>query len=137
MKRLLAVLLCLGFVGCANSHIVGLKSDAMKGGPAFACDNRKLMYVTFANPTTSFWNFDINNSVIKHEKSGAVNLIWEQNQYQKEHDALGYVIHRADGKLFEPGHYTFKMLITKEGANHIFEGEFYLRYGRAIPIVIN
>ena len=132
----LVAILCLSS-GCANSVIYDLKSEIMKGGPAIVCDNRKLMYVTFANPTTTAWVLDINNSVIKHGKSGIVKLIWEQNQYQKESGALGFKVYRADGKLFEPGHYTFKMPLNKEGVGYVYEGEFNLRYGRAIPIVIN
>lgn len=132
----LIAILCLSS-GCSNSEVLDLKSELMKGGPAIICDNRKLMGVTFAYPTTTAWTLDINNSVIKHRTSGIVKLIWEQNQYQKEHNALGFKVYRADGKPFEPGYYTFKMLLHKDGIEYIYEGEFNLLYGRAIPVVIN
>ncbi|MCX5705398.1 MAG: hypothetical protein NTZ92_05025 [Candidatus Omnitrophica bacterium] len=132
----LIAILCLSS-GCANSVVLDLKSETMKGGPAIICDDRKLMYVTFANPTTAAWSLDINNSVIIYKTSDVVKLVWEQNQYQKEHNALGFKVYRADMKPFEPGHYTFKMLLNKEGVRYVYEGEFNLRYGRAIPLVIN
>ncbi|MBU2103055.1 MAG: hypothetical protein KKF80_06630 [Candidatus Omnitrophica bacterium] len=132
----LVVLLC-ALSGCANSVVLDLKSELIKGGPAIICDDRKLMYVTFAYPTTAVWTLDINNSVIKHATLGILELVWEQNQYQKEHNALGFKVYREDMKPFEPGHYTFKMVLNKEGVKYTYEGEFHLRYGRAIPVVIN
>ena len=127
---------CL-FSGCARSVVIDLKSDTMKGGPAIVCDDRKFMYVTFANPTTADWTLDVNNALIKSNTEGTINLIWEENQYQKEHDALGFKVYRVDGKFFEPEKYTFKMLIDNKGVQQVFEGEFKLSYRRAIPIVLN
>jgi hypothetical protein len=132
----LVAILCLSS-GCANSVVLDLKSEMIKGGPAIICDDRRTMEVTFAYPTTTAWTFDINKSVIKHKESGTLKLVWEQNQYQKGHNALGFKAYRADGKQFKPGHYTFKMLLIKESIEYMYEGEFNLRYGRAIPIVIN
>jgi len=123
--------------GCSNaSSITGLKSELMEGGPAIVCHNKKIMNVTFANPTTAAWILDIDNSVIDHETFGTVKLVWEQNQYQKGHGALGFTVYRADKKPFKPGHYTFKMLLIKENKERVYEGEFNLQYKAVIPLVM-